>query len=153
VTRHALAFLRLFHGLARSLSRRGLPYPLQIMSKNLDDELAKAIETTDERAHVHPKSPPLPDENGVLPGRASSKRSMGLLITLLAMVAAVLALVFLGFKDSAIYAVGVDKIVVTKELVGRKVRVEGELVPGTLARRDQPCEYRFTVHGESAQLP
>jgi cytochrome c-type biogenesis protein CcmE len=38
-------------------------------------------------------------------------------------------------------------------MVGRKVRVEGELVPGTLVKRDQPCEYRFTIHKDQDQLP
>jgi cytochrome c-type biogenesis protein CcmE len=35
----------------------------------------------------------------------------------------------------------------------RRVRVEGTLVHGTLQRRDQPCEYRFTIKGKDAELP
>jgi cytochrome c-type biogenesis protein CcmE len=122
------------------------------MSKKLDDELAEAIETKDDAgrtstpAVTKPAAPKAPSRQGA--------RSKGLLVTLLVMVGAVVALFLVGFKEAAVYAVSVDKLMASKtESVGRKVRVEGELVPGTLVKRDQPCEYRFTVHGESAQLP
>src|SRR5439155_1223621 len=85
--------------------------------------------------------------------RASVQRNLGLLLTLLAMVAALLVLVFIGFKDSAVYAVDVDKLTGSASYVGRKVRVEGELVPGTLVKRDQPCEYRFRIKGATSELP
>jgi cytochrome c-type biogenesis protein CcmE len=49
---------------------------------------------------------------------------------------------------------GVDQLAANSHaFVGRKLRVEGELVPGTLVRRDQPCEYRFTIHKDQAKLP
>jgi cytochrome c-type biogenesis protein CcmE len=81
------------------------------------------------------------------PAAASGKKNLGLLLTLLAMVGAVVAL-FLGvFQPAAVYATPVDKLVHEQAaFVGRKVRVEGELVPGTLTKRDQPCEYHFTLH-------
>ena len=70
------------------------------------------------------------------------------------MVGAVVAL-FLGvFQPAAVYATAVDKLVNQRSAyVGRKVRVEGELVPGTLVKRDSPCEYRFSVHKDDAKLP
>ena len=37
--------------------------------------------------------------------------------------------------------------------MGRRLRVEGNLVHGSLERRDQPCEYRFTIKGKEAELP
>jgi cytochrome c-type biogenesis protein CcmE len=33
------------------------------------------------------------------------------------------------------------------------VRVEGKLVTGTLKRRAEPCEYRFTLQKNGAELP
>jgi len=36
--------------------------------------------------------------------------------------------------------------------VGRRVRIDGELVPGTLSRRDKPCEFRFKVRANGKQL-
>jgi cytochrome c-type biogenesis protein CcmE len=34
------------------------------------------------------------------------------------------------------------------DAVGRRVRVDGELVPGSLVKRDQPCEYRFRMRNK-----
>ena len=36
---------------------------------------------------------------------------------------------------------------------GRPVRAEGNLVNGTLVRRDQPCEYRFRLSKNGTELP
>src|ERR1700722_9817532 len=118
------------------------------MSKKLDDELAEAI--------VAKGGDDAPSE--VKPARAPNappaKKSLGLLLTLLAMVGAVVAL-FLGvFQPAAVYATAVDTLVhQSSAYVGRKVRVEGELVPGTLVKRDAPCEYRFSIHKDDAKLP
>jgi cytochrome c-type biogenesis protein CcmE len=66
----------------------------------------------------------------------------------------VVALFLLVFQPAAVYATPVDKLVHERQaFIGRKVRVEGDLVPGTLVKRDSPCEYRFTIHKEAAQLP
>ncbi|MFO0759906.1 MAG: cytochrome c maturation protein CcmE [Byssovorax sp.] len=118
------------------------------MSKKLDQELADAIEPQADEA---PSSAP-----GVVKGAepaarpaSRSPRNLALLVTLLVMVGSVITLFLVGFKEAAVYATGVDTIAKAKgDYVGRKVRVEGELVPGTLVKRDQPCEYRFTVHGK-----
>ena len=120
------------------------------MSKKLDDELAEAVlagGAEDTPGVAKPARAPEPPA-------APKKKNLGLLLTLLAMVAAVVAL-FLGvFQPAAVYATPVDKLVHdSSAYVGRKVRVEGELVPGTLVKRDSPCEYRFTIHKDAAQLP
>lgn len=121
------------------------------MSKKLDQELADAIRPTGDEGDA----PGLEKPTSPKAARpADNRKSLGLLGALLAMVGAVVVLFMVGFKEAAIYAIGVDKLVQGKaELAGRKVRVEGELVPGTLVKRDQPCEYRFTVHGASEKLP
>lgn len=115
------------------------------MSKKLDEELAGALRETEhaeaERASVSGVAKPAAE-------RAAPKRNLGLLITLLVMVGAVVSLVLVGFKEAAIYATPVDQLLSQKDkLTGRKVRVEGELLPGSLQKRDQPCEYRFSMLG------
>lgn len=117
------------------------------MSNKLDDELAQAAGLGSEET-ARTSAPPV----AVTEQRRASpkaKTNMGLLATLLVMVGALVALFMVGFKDAAIYATPVDQLMAQKDkLMGRKVRVEGELVPGSLVRRDKPCEYRFTLHGK-----
>lgn len=119
------------------------------MSKKLDEELAQALQSSEQ--HDAPPVEKAPER------RASSEarsRSMGLLAVLLVMAGALVALFLVGFKEAAIYALPVDQLMSSQDkLAGRKVRVEGELVPGTLVKRDDPCEYRFTIHSAQAQMP
>jgi cytochrome c-type biogenesis protein CcmE len=122
------------------------------MSK-LDDELAAAIQASGDEGDAPGVAKPVAKPRAPATQPAGS-RSLGLLIALLAMVGGVVALFMVGFKEAAIYALTVDKLVEGKATYGtRPVRVEGELVPGTLVKRDSPCEYRFTVHGEKERLP
>jgi cytochrome c-type biogenesis protein CcmE len=68
--------------------------------------------------------------------------------------AAILALVLGGMKDNSIYAKSVDDLI--KERVkfqGRAVRAEGNLVHGTLVRRESPCEYRFSIEKHGTVIP
>jgi cytochrome c-type biogenesis protein CcmE len=123
------------------------------MSNKLDDELADAIQPKDDAGRTSTPAVTKPAELAKRPA-PRAMRSTGLLVTLLVMVGAVVALFLVGFKEAAVYATSVDKLMASKsDSVGRKLRVEGELVPGTLVKRDQPCEYRFTVHGEKAEVP
>mgnify|MGYP003478486941 CR=1 FL=1 len=60
--------------------------------------------------------------------------------------AAVVALVFTGMEGKGIYSKPVDELVKAQgAFKGRAVRAEGNLVHGTLQKREQPCEYRFTM--------
>jgi cytochrome c-type biogenesis protein CcmE len=70
-------------------------------------------------------------------------------------VAAIAATIVLnGMQDKAIYSKGVDELLVQKsKFMGRPVRAEGVLVHGSLVRRDQPCEYRFTIQKNGTELP
>jgi cytochrome c-type biogenesis protein CcmE len=64
------------------------------------------------------------------------------------------ALFLLGMKDNAIYSKPVDELVAQRShFTGRPVRVDGTLVHGTLLRREQPCEYRFTIAKNGVELP
>ncbi len=85
--------------------------------------------------------------------RASQKKgSWGLLLTLLVMAAGLVSLFMFGFKDAAVYSMPVDKLLANQASVGKRVRIDGALVPGTLSRRDKPCEYRFTLRGDGKDL-
>jgi cytochrome c-type biogenesis protein CcmE len=118
------------------------------MSRKLDEELANAIRETDASADAAPTSDAGLAKPAEQPPKPRPARNIGLLVTLLVLVGAVVSLMMVGFKEAAIYAIPVDQLITSKDkLAGRKVRVEGELVPGSLTKRDQPCEYRFTAHG------
>ncbi len=68
--------------------------------------------------------------------------------------AAVSTLVLTGMQDKAIYSKPVDELLAQKaKFVGRPVRAEGLLVHGSLTKRDQPCEYRFVITKNGAELP
>jgi cytochrome c-type biogenesis protein CcmE len=68
--------------------------------------------------------------------------------------AAIAALVLGGMQDNAIYSKPVDALLAQKSrFLHRPVRAEGNLVHGTLAKRELPCEYRFTIEKNGAELP
>jgi cytochrome c-type biogenesis protein CcmE len=81
---------------------------------------------------------------------------MGLAVAvgLAAAAGAIATLVLTGMQDKAIYSKPVDELLAQKtKFVGRPVRAEGNLVHGSLVKRDEPCEYRFTLAKNSAELP
>jgi cytochrome c-type biogenesis protein CcmE len=121
------------------------------MSKKLDQELAEAILAAGQDDIPSVVKPAPAKEPSRSPG---AKKNVGLLLTLLALVGALVALFLLVFQPASVYATPVDKLMSDRQAyVGRKIRVEGELVPGTLMKRDKPCEYRFTIHTGDARLP
>ena len=71
------------------------------------------------------------------------------------MIGAGIAGVFLTqMKDNAIYSKPVDELLAQKKkFAGRPVRADGNLVHGSLVKRDSPCEYRFTIMKNGAELP
>ncbi|UQA60821.1 cytochrome c maturation protein CcmE [Polyangium aurulentum] len=122
------------------------------MSKKLDDELAQVAGLDDDEAKDGSggAAPPVVQPIAAKPS-SRKNASLGLLAVLLVMGGALVALFMVGFKEAAIYATPVEDLLSQQDkLLGRKVRVEGELVPGTLAKRDKPCEYRFTIHGKTS---
>src|SRR5688572_32492475 len=118
------------------------------MSRKLDEELANAIRETEASSDAPASTPAVAKRVDAVAHKSSASRNIGLLATLLVMVGAVVTLFLVGFKEAAIYALPADKLVASKaELTGRKVRVEGHLVPGPLEKRDKPSESRSTMHG------
>ncbi|HEX6765633.1 MAG TPA: cytochrome c maturation protein CcmE [Polyangiaceae bacterium] len=115
----------------------------------VDDELAAAVRESEEVAQAEPApTAPAPLIRPV------KKGSVGLLVALLVVGAAILTLVFTSGKDATIYARQVDELVRERDkLAGRAVRVEGALKRGSLTRRAEPCEYRFTLSKAGTELP
>jgi cytochrome c-type biogenesis protein CcmE len=84
----------------------------------------------------------------------ATRRRMLLVIPLVAAAAAIVATVLTGMKDNAIYSKPVDQLVAQKaRFQGRAVRAEGNLVHGSLVKRDSPCEYRFTISKNGTDVP
>ena len=84
----------------------------------------------------------------------TTRRRMLLVIPLVTAAAAIVAVVLTGMKDNAIYSKPVDQLVAQKaRFRGRAVRAEGNLIHGTLVKRDSPCEYRFTITKNGTDVP
>jgi cytochrome c-type biogenesis protein CcmE len=108
----------------------------------LDDELERAVRDGDADKSEGPLVS-VAEANKAPPG---PNRSIGLLIGLLVVGAAILTLVMTSFNSAAIYSKNVDQLLAQRDkLTSRNVRVAGTLVKGTLTRRDKPCEYRFQM--------
>jgi cytochrome c-type biogenesis protein CcmE len=89
-------------------------------------------------------------------GASGNKRWVGPAVASgLAMVAAAIAaLVLTGMQDNAIYSKPVDQLLAQKaKFAGRPVRAEGNLIHGSLMKREQPCEYRFSIAKNGVELP
>jgi len=116
---------------------------------DLDRELERALEATQRSAGQ------APSPGAVVFGSGGEKRRgsplvLGLLVALAAGIAIV---VLTSFKGAAVYSKSVDEVVRDRAaLAGRRLRVEGNLVQGTLERRDKPCEYRFRVARAGAEM-
>lgn len=126
---------------------------------DLDDELRDALEASEaESAHAagpdrgYVEAPAVAMATG--DAEREPKRNLGLLIGLLVVAGAILTLVFTSVDDAAIYSVTTDQLVTKKsEYQGRNVRVEGDLVLGSLRHRKEPCEYRFSMEKNGKKLP
>ena len=117
-------------------------------------------------AEVAPSNPPAAEIGGaVLPVRGSRRRAQaadpqatrrGLMIIVPLVIAgtAIAGVVLTGMKDNAIYSKPVDELVAQKaKFQGRPVRAEGNLVHGSLTKRETPCEYRFTIEKNGVDVP
>ncbi len=115
----------------------------------LDEELEAVLSApvpTAERAR-----PTLGHKPGA-PGRG--RRGWLLLLGLLALGGLVLGVALTSFREAAVYSKPVDALLTERaRFTGRVVKVVGALVPGTLVRRDEPCEYRFRLKGTSTAAP
>jgi cytochrome c-type biogenesis protein CcmE len=119
---------------------------------SIDKELERALEDAESESSVPAVAQAAPPAAAA--PAAKPKRNLGLLAALLVMVAGVLTLVFTSFDNAAVYSVGVDKLMKEQDRYGkRNVKVTGMLVKGTLAKREQPCEWRFKLQAGDTVLP
>jgi cytochrome c-type biogenesis protein CcmE len=123
---------------------------------DVDDELRKALAESEQQSPPVADAPAVSVSSANAPfgsGESQPSRNLGLLIGLLVAAGAILALVFTSVDDAAIYSVSASALLETPEKYeGKNVRVAGNLVVGTLRRRDQPCEYRFSIQKDGKQL-
>jgi cytochrome c-type biogenesis protein CcmE len=83
-----------------------------------------------------------------------SRKRLLLVVPLLMAGAAIVALVLVGMQDKGMYSKPVDELVAQKtKFVGKPVRAEGNLVHGTLVKRESPCEYRFKIEKNGVEVP
>ena len=83
-----------------------------------------------------------------------SRKRLLLLVPLVMAAAAIVALVLGGMQDKGMYSKPVDVLMAEKvKFVGKPVRAEGNLVHGSLVKRESPCEYRFTIEKNGAEVP
>jgi cytochrome c-type biogenesis protein CcmE len=114
---------------------------------SIDQELARAVEQGEAEA-----APAVAAPEASSP-KTKPKGNLGLLIGLLVILGGILTLVFTSFKGAAVYSVGVDQLLKeSARYSDRAIRVKGLLVKGTLARRDEPCEYRFKLQENGSVL-
>lgn len=122
---------------------------------HIDDELAKAVEESEAEEVARPLVVPVPVADAS-PGGVSAKkprRELVLLAALLVIGGAILTLVMTSFDGAAIYSKSVDELVAQKaSLANRNLRVQGTLVKGTLGKRESPCEYRFRLKKNGAEI-
>ncbi len=132
------------------------------MRDKLDAELARAAglgteRMTADRARAEADSPASVAPQVVAIDGAdrapSTRRRWGLLLVLLGLLAATVTMVLMGFDQASVYAMPVDELMRrADELEGRRVRIDGELVPGTLEHRPQPCAYHFRLRSADQQV-
>lgn len=125
---------------------------------DLDGELKKALsesEATASERGVSTEDAVAAGPPGVVRDASAEpkRRNIGLLVALLVVAGGILTLVFTSFDSAAIYSVTTDELVQKREQFdGRTLRVEGDLVKGSLRHRAEPCEYRFVMEKNDAQL-
>jgi cytochrome c-type biogenesis protein CcmE len=78
---------------------------------------------------------------------------IGLILVLLGGAVSLL-LVGSSASDAFVYSKLVDEVMTRpQEFAGRELRVEGQLKPGSLTFRTDPCEYRFVIEKAGKELP
>lgn len=119
----------------------------------IDDELAKAVEESEAEEVARPLVVPVAEVSSGATSAKKPRRELVLLGALLVIGGAILTLVMTSFDGAAIYSKSVDELVAQKDsLANRNLRVQGTLVKGTLGKRESPCEYRFRLKKNGAEI-
>jgi cytochrome c-type biogenesis protein CcmE len=83
----------------------------------------------------------------------SAGLKIGLIVALLG---GTVALLLFGSSasDAFVYSKLVDEVMTKpKEFAGRELRVEGQLKPGSIKFREDPCEWRFVIEKAGKEMP
>ena len=111
---------------------------------NVDDELRRALDAAPDQEKTTGVAQADDLDEEATGGR---RGNVGLLIALVVMGAAVLLLVMGQDSQDLKYAKSVEEVFQQGDsLKDKTVKVQGALVPGSLLKRDDPCEYRFKIH-------
>lgn len=115
------------------------------MSK-LDEELRKAISENEASDEPNASSFATPEAAEGTSDDGQGRRNLGVLLALLAVGGGILSFVLGQDGDQLTYAKDVKTVVGKQEELGaRNLKVQGILVPGSLTKREEPCEYRFKL--------
>lgn len=111
---------------------------------NIDDDLKQALAATEsaEAADEVGARAVTTDNHG---NSDNGRRNVGVLLTLLALGGGILSFVLGQDGEQLTYASDVKAAVANQEQNERNLRVQGVLVPGSLTKREEPCEYRFQI--------
>jgi cytochrome c-type biogenesis protein CcmE len=128
------------------------------MGNNLDKELYEAagLDEDDAGENENMAVPQPPEQRSAPDGDKSASgkkaRNVGLLVMLLLMVAGIVSL-FWYTEQVQVYSMTVEVFHgKSSEFVDRPVRLEGELTPGSLLKREDPCEFRFKMRGGEREV-
>jgi cytochrome c-type biogenesis protein CcmE len=109
---------------------------------------------TSERAVTADASPRRRRGEAVEEDPEAARKRLLLVIPLVTAAAAIAALVLVGMQDNGMYSKPVDQLMTEKaKFVGKAVRAEGNLVHGSLVKKESPCEYRFTIEKNGTEVP
>lgn len=94
---------------------------------------------------------------GAQPDEPRKGLSSGVKIAIVvALLGGALAAILLGSSasDAFVYSKLVNEVMTKPEdFAGRELRVEGDLKPGSIKFREEPCEYRFVVQKADKEMP
>src|SRR5689334_7550407 len=97
---------------------------------------------------------PVRGRRGRVVARSPGGSSPVLVVALVMAAGASVGLVLTFMKDNTIYVKPADELVKNQaKFVGRSVRVEGNLVHGSLVHKESPCEYTFTITKNDVNVP
>jgi cytochrome c-type biogenesis protein CcmE len=144
----------------------GAPTIASALPRFDDDRVEVKLEESRDMTEPDPYAKPQSEGEGlVVPAPPRRRRGddtpdktrrIGLIIAVLLTSGAggIAGLVLNGMQDNSIYSKPVDVLMSEKaKFANRPVRAEGNLVHGSLMKRDQPCEYRFTITKNGVDLP
>ncbi|MCC7541600.1 MAG: cytochrome c maturation protein CcmE [Deltaproteobacteria bacterium] len=86
--------------------------------------------------------------------RGTMKRLIAVLASVAALSGIVVYLLSATSEDAFVYSKLVHDVMRNRsQFVAKEIRVEGELTPGSILFRQDPCEWRFSIQKHGEQMP